>query len=83
MLSILKNVEVQLTDFKKWKWEWEIKEWRESQIVDFTKEDTRHTALHESKHRSLSILITRKHVIPFTRKNKDTDTAMTREEPEV
>lgn len=51
--------------------------------MDFPKEDTRHTALHESKHRSLSILITRKHVIPFTRKNKDTDTAMTREEPEV
>ena len=83
MLSILKNVEAQLTDFKKWKWEWERKEWRESQIVDFPKEDTRHTALHESKHRSLSILITRKHDIPFIRKNKDTDTAMPREEPEV
>lgn len=51
--------------------------------MDFTKEDTRHAVLHESKHRGLSILMTRKHVIPFTRKNKDTDTTMTREEPEV
>lgn len=70
MLSIFKNVEAQLTDFKKWKWEWEVKEWRESHIVDFTKEDTSHTALRESKHRGLSILTTRRHFISFTRKIK-------------